>query len=148
LEVNASNGQMVREDLRSKQGMDICAKLSLPSIKAAMISGNIVVIDGLYSFSEYKTLRKEFHDKLVVVAIFCPRKLRYARLEIRKERPLTIFEAEMRDYAEIERIEKGGPIAMADYVIINDTTFEHFFHSIDQFFDKHLSELLSECSED
>jgi dephospho-CoA kinase len=36
-------------------------------------------------------------------------------------RPLTPDEAKKRDYSEIENIEKGGPIAMADYTIINES---------------------------
>ena len=36
---------------------------------------------------------------------------------------MTSEQAKSRDYAEIENIEKGGPIAMADYTLINiDTT--------------------------
>jgi len=36
-----------------------------------------------------------------------------------RSRPFTTEEAKARDYAEIENIEKGGPIAMADFAIIN-----------------------------
>ena len=36
-----------------------------------------------------------------------------------RNRPFTIKEAKARDYAEIENLEKGGPIAMADYTILN-----------------------------
>ena len=35
-------------------------------------------------------------------------------------RPLSAEDARKRDYAEIENIEKGGPIAMADYTIVNE----------------------------
>ena len=35
-------------------------------------------------------------------------------------RKLTKEEAAKRDYAEIENIEKGGPIAMADFTFINE----------------------------
>ena len=37
-------------------------------------------------------------------------------------RPLSKEQAKARDYAEIENIEKGGPIAMADIMIINEST--------------------------
>ena len=39
-------------------------------------------------------------------------------------RPLTKDQARARDYAEIENIEKGGPIAMADIVITNESSEE------------------------
>jgi len=65
---------------------------------------------------------------MVVVAVYAPPKLRYARISKRKvdrnddslrNRTFTKQEAESRDYAEIENIEKGGPIAMADYTLVN-----------------------------
>ena len=37
----------------------------------------------------------------------------------REVRPLTNEQAEARDIAEIENLEKGGPIAMADHFIMN-----------------------------
>jgi hypothetical protein len=40
-----------------------------------------------------------------------------ARREIR---PLTEAESNSRDIAEIENLNKGGPIAIADYLLVND----------------------------
>jgi dephospho-CoA kinase len=94
--------------------------MTLPLIKAKLLEHQLVVLDGLYSFSEYKTLKKEFNNELMVVGIFTPKAVRYERLTLRRERPLTLAEAELRDFSEIEKIEKGGPIAMADFTIIND----------------------------
>jgi dephospho-CoA kinase len=45
-------------------------------------------------------------------------------LSTRKTRPLTAEEVTKRDYAEIENIEKGGPIANADYTLVNDKNKE------------------------
>ena len=120
LAITPENEQMVREDIRENFGMDVCAQRSLPLIKSKLLSHQLLVIDGLYSLSEYKTLKKEFHDELLVLAIFTPKRERYARLTLRQERPLTIPEAQRRDEMEIEKIEKGGPIALADLTIIND----------------------------
>ena len=47
---------------------------------------------------------------------------RYARLAGRLNRRLTLEEAASRDKAEIENSNKGGPIAMADFTIINETS--------------------------
>jgi dephospho-CoA kinase len=46
--------------------------------------------------------------------------------------PSTFAEAEQRDYAEIENVEKGGPIAIADYTIVNDGTRKGLFLAMDK----------------
>lgn len=124
LELNPANERIVREDLRRKEGMDVCARRSLPKLQNLLRGHETVVIDGLYSWSEYRTLREQLGPQLIVILVFTPRWLRYERLQKRKVRPLTIHEAELRDFQEIENLEKGGPIAVADYVIINDDTEE------------------------
>ncbi len=120
LEVNEPNERAVREELRRTHGMGAFALLSLPAIEAALEAGQRVLIDGLYSFSEYKILKKKFGDGLLLLAVFTPRRLRYSRLARRTVRPLTLEEAVSRDYSEIENLEKGGPIALADYTLVND----------------------------
>jgi dephospho-CoA kinase len=47
-------------------------------------------------------------------------------------RPLSHEEAEARDFAEIENLEKGGPIAMADFTLQNDETMEKLHSEIDK----------------
>jgi len=118
--ITPENERIVREEFRNNEGMDVMAKRALPYLKEAQKSHSHLVIDGLYSFSEYKTLQAELGAEMVVVAIVCPRELRYQRLAQRTERPLTPQEAEQRDYQEIETLEKGGPIAIADFTILND----------------------------
>lgn len=120
LPITPHNEQMVREEIRRTHGMDVCAKMTLPLIKAKLLEPQLVIIDGLYSFSEYKTLKKEFNDELLVLAIVTPKAIRYERLTLRQERPLTKAEAEKRDFMEIEKIEKGGPIAIADLTLLNE----------------------------
>ena len=78
-----------------------------------------LVFDGLYTWTEYKALKHEFPGELTVVAVVAPKHIRHHRLTQRPIRPLTIEEANHRDWAEIENIEKGGPIAIADYYIDN-----------------------------
>lgn len=121
-EVTPQNERIVREEIRAREGMDAYARRALPIIHAMLADHRVAVIDGLYSFSEYRTLKAEFGPQLVVVAVACDRALRYARLAARPERPLTPQEAEARDLAEIESLEKGGPIAIADFTILNNTT--------------------------
>lgn len=125
------NEKAVREDLRQKLGMDAIAQLALPPLRAYAAKGENCAIDGIYSFSEYKALKREFGKDLVVVAIITPRGLRYERLSGRPVRPLSAEEAEARDYAEVERIEKGGPIALADHYILNDGPPEQLHAAVD-----------------
>jgi dephospho-CoA kinase len=132
LEVNEKNERVVREELRHEHGMGAFALLSLPKIEALLAEGKRVLIDGLYSFSEYKILKEKYGNSLLVVAVFTPRALRYERLGRREERPLTLKEAVSRDYSEIENIEKGGPIALADYTLVNDGTQEELIQQLDQ----------------
>ncbi len=119
LEVNEKNEKTVREDLRKQHGMGAYATLNIPKISERLEKGN-VIIDGLYSWSEYKILKERFKDELAVLAVFTPKSVRYERLGQRAVRPLSPAECEGRDYSEVENLEKGGPIAMADYTVIND----------------------------
>ncbi|MCU0511352.1 MAG: AAA family ATPase [Anaerolineae bacterium] len=120
LPVTPENERIVREEFRAQEGMDAIARRALPSLRQALTQQRVIVIDGLYSFSEYRTLHQEPGAAMLVVAIVAPRALRYARLAGRPVRPLTHEEAERRDWQEIERLEKGGPIAIADYTLVND----------------------------
>lgn len=129
--INPENERIVREELRANEGMDVMAKRSLPKLQAALAEHGSVVIDGLYSFSEYKTLMRDLGAEMTVVAIICDRDLRYSRLTDRADRPLTRDEAVERDVREIEKLEKGGPIAMADYTLINNGSSEDLLTALD-----------------
>lgn len=121
--LNEANEKMVREEFREKYGMQAYATLNLPKIKEALKNNN-VIIDGLYSWSEYKVLEEKFGERINVLAVVSPRKARYERLAERPVRPLTYEETKSRDYSEIENLEKGGPIAIADYTVLNDGSIE------------------------
>lgn len=129
--INPRNEQIVREELRANEGMDVMARRALPSLTAAFADHDCIIIDGLYSWAEYKTLKKELDAELFVIAIVSPRRDRYARLANRPERPLTWEEAEARDYREIESLEKGGPIAVADYTLVNDRDAQSLLDRLD-----------------
>src|SRR5690349_8123444 len=53
LPLNPENERVVREEFRANEGMDAIAKRALPHLKTALITHSSIVIDGLYSFSEY-----------------------------------------------------------------------------------------------
>ena len=131
LEVNEENERKVREGLRKEHGMAAYAILNLPKFDKFLETSNVVG-DGLYSWDEYKILKEKYGDKMSVIAVYSPPQVRYGRLEKRGKkndekqrfRSSTKEEGKSRDYAEIENSDKGGPIAMADFTIINTGTSE------------------------
>lgn len=123
LTLDEANERKVREQLRREHGMAAYALLNRPRIDAALKMAP-VVIDGLYSWEEYLFLKDCYRDDFIVVAVWASPKERYSRLRRRPVRPLTPPEAASRDRAEIENLNKGGPIAMADYTVINQSSLE------------------------
>jgi len=119
LPVNEFNERAVREELRERQGMAAMAVLSIPKIEAAVKQGKNVLIDGLYSWEELLVLREKFPE-LKVIAVYASPSSRYKYLAKRNHRRLSIQEAKARDRSEIENLNKGGPIAMADYTVSNE----------------------------
>lgn len=128
----AESERAVREDLRARHGMAAMAHLALPRLSQLRAENEHVGIDGLYSYSEYRALKQAFGADLALVAIVAPRALRYQRLSQRPKRALSPAEAIARDHAEIENLEKGGPIALADVYIPNDGNMAVFSRDIDR----------------
>jgi len=140
LEPTEENEKPIREELRKKYGPGAFATLNIPKFDKALKNGNVIG-DGLYSWSEYKILKDKYGENLIVIAVYSPPKLRYERLSERatrhgddpkmKYRSSTPEAAKIRDFAEIENIEKGGPIAMADYTILNTGTLSDAYTQIE-----------------
>jgi dephospho-CoA kinase len=139
-----ANERPIREEFRKKYGMAAYAILNLPKFKELLKNGDTLG-DGLYSFEEYKVLKKEFGDNFITIAVYAPPELRYKRLAERKikkddkdlrNRPATRDEAETRDYSEIENLNKGGTIAMADYTIVNTKDIEYFNSQLAEIYDQ------------
>jgi dephospho-CoA kinase len=120
---NEANERRIREDLRSTHGMAAYALLNLPRIDAALERSDVVV-DGLYSWEEYVLLKERYSERLVTLAVVASPRTRQERLSSRPVRPLTPDELASRDRSEIEKINKGGPIAMADITLINEDSLE------------------------
>jgi len=135
LELNEKNERQARESLRKQYGMDAYARLSLPRIDAALKTSDVVV-DGLYSWEEYIYLKEHYGEDFLVVAVWSSPEARYARLGTRKIRPLTPQEAASRDRAEIENLNKGGPISLADYTVLNDSTMADIKTQVERIIEK------------
>jgi dephospho-CoA kinase len=124
LELSEENERFVREFLRKQYGMAAYAKLNLPRIDETLKQSS-VVIDGLYSWEEYTFLKNYYREDFYVVAVLASPETRYSRLTSRSSRRLTLDEASGRDVAEVENLNKGGPIAMADFAIINESSLRN-----------------------
>lgn len=132
IEKTWDNQQQFREEIRRREGKDFVIKRVIKNIHDLINAGqNKIVLDGLYTWSEYKLLKHEFPGQVVVIAIVTPKYLRYQRMAKRIERPMQPHEVDRRDWSEIENLEKGGPIAIADYFIINDGSLEQLHQKID-----------------
>ena len=132
IEKTWDNQQQFREEIRRREGKDFVIKRGIKNIHDLINAGqNKIVLDGLYTWSEYKFLKHEFPGQVVVIAIVTPKYLRYQRMAKRIERPMQPHEVDQRDWSEIENLEKGGPIAIADYFIINDGSLEQLHQKID-----------------
>jgi dephospho-CoA kinase len=131
MSITEENERSVREGLREQHGPDAYARLLLPEIVDGLAQ-DPTVVDGLYSWAEYRFLRNQLGRRLFVVALFTPRMQRYRRLAARPHRPLSMEQAEERDFAEIEHLQKGGPIAIADYTLINSGSRDDLFGSVDE----------------
>ena len=125
IERTADSEREFRENFRAEKGKDVVANTIVEQIKHLEAAGqHRIIADGLYSWTEYLVLKKAFPGELTLVAIVAPRHLRYRRLAERVSRPYTSTESHERDIKEIENLEKGGPIAIADHYIINDGSVE------------------------
>lgn len=132
IEWTEANEKKFREEIREREGKDFVVKRIIQQLHDLVDAGQRrIVADGIYSWTEYKAMKKEFPGELTVVAVVAPKRIRHHRLTTRPIRPLTNDEANTRDWAEIENLEKGGPIAIADYFLHNDRDLETFQAEID-----------------
>lgn len=132
LDDTPENERYMREKLRADEGKDVIVNRIVKQINDLIDAGqHRIIADGLYSWTEYKILKREFPGELTVVAIVAPKHLRHHRLASRPVRPLTPAQANERDWSEIENLEKGGPIAIADHTIINNKDMDHLHRQLD-----------------
>lgn len=120
LEITPANEKIMRLKLREELGRDVIVNKIVEQINGLVAAGQRrIIADGLYTWTEYKILKKHFPTELKLIALVPPKSLRHKRISSRGERGMTIAEVNDRDYNEIEQLEKGGPIAIADYFVVN-----------------------------
>lgn len=131
LEINEANERKMREELRATFGMGAYAVKNMPKIKEFFKTSS-VIIESLYSWEEYLIMKQEFGDAFKVLAIFSSFSSRADRMAGRPLRPLTAAELESRDKSQIENLHQAGPIARADWTIINEGSQQELFGKIDE----------------
>ncbi len=125
IEYSPDNEREFREMIRRTEGKDWVVRQAIAETKDLISAGQKrIVLDGVYSWTEYKQLKHEFPGDLTFIAVVTSKPLRYERVSKRPERPFDGTKIRERDISEIENLEKGGPIAAADYYILNDGTVE------------------------
>jgi len=135
LEINEKNEKKTREEIRAKLGMGAYAILSIPKIKE-LYEESSVLVESLYSWEEYLEMKKEFGDAFETLAILSSPEIRIKRLGSRPVRPLKREEVISRDYAQIENAHQAGPIARADFFVVNESTKEDLYKQIDEIIKK------------
>jgi len=131
IEINEANERKMRESIRARLGMGAYAILNIPKIQELYKNGNVIV-ESLYSWEEYLEMKKEFGDSFKVLAIYSNPETRISRMANRPIRPLNREDMISRDYAQIENSHQAGPIARADWTIVNEGTKEDLYKQIDQ----------------
>ncbi|MBO7560557.1 AAA family ATPase [Candidatus Saccharibacteria bacterium] len=132
IERTADSERAFREKIRAEEGNDWVVRQVIAEVKDLINAGQKrIVLDGVYSWTEYKTIKHEFPGCTTFIAIVATKKLRYARVAERVVRPFNAQEIRERDQTEIENLEKGGPIAAADYYILNDGTIDDLKNGLD-----------------
>lgn len=115
-----SVGQLANLD-RQRYGFDIWAKRAMEKMY-----GNIFMIDGCRSMDEVRAYRN-ISDDVNIVGIFASPATRYDRLvkRGRDDAPKNIEEFQARDTRELGW-GLGETMALADYMIINESSLEDF----------------------
>lgn len=130
LPLGEANERMVREEFRDKMGPAAMGVANLPKIKEAFATSSVIV-ESLYSWEEYLLMKKEFGDAFKVLGLYSSFATRAARMAKRPIRPLSAEDLDSRDTSQIENLHQAGPIARADWMIVNEGTLEELFNAVD-----------------
>lgn len=132
IEITPDNERAFREKIRAEEGNDWVVRQVIAEIRDLVAAGQKkIVLDGVYSWTEYKTLKHEFPGCVTFLAVVVAKHLRHKRVGMRAVRPFNTQEIQERDSSEIEKLEKGGPIAAADYYVLNEGTVDNLKTDVD-----------------
>lgn len=128
---DASVGTLANEE-RRRYGKDVWAKRTIQ-----FVGGKTVCIDGSRNPEEIDAFKKAFGEDLKVVAIHSSPKTRHERLKARgrHDSPQSEAEFDVRDRRELTW-GLGEVIALADFMIVNESTTEELRKRICDLLDK------------
>lgn len=136
LPLTEANERQYRENLRKELGMAAYAIKIEPHLREAFRSGSsfrsgseCIILDGLYSWEEYIYLKAKFPE-LKLLGIYARPEIRRRRLLKRPVRPLNQTQAKERDFNELKNLNKAEPIALADYLVINEGSIAAFHQAL------------------
>jgi len=121
--------------LREIYGDGVVARLSVEELETGKY--DLVGFDGVRSLAEVEEFRRLLGDNIYIVAIHSPPKLRYKRMmeRMRADDSKELSDLIRRDKDELS-FGIGNVIAMADYVIVNDSTYEEFKRKSNEIIDR------------
>ncbi len=124
LEPTPENIGKIMLQLREEEGTATVAKRCTPKIENAKTG--IVFVDGVRSLNEVDEFKKHFQN-FALIAIHSSPETRFQRLSKRKrsDDPKGWGVFSQRDLRELS-VGQGDVIAVADYLIVNEGTYEEF----------------------
>ena len=120
--------------MREEEGEAVIAKRCIPKIGKA--KSDLVVIDGIRSLHEVEEFRR-FFPNFIILAVHTSPKTRFERLFKRKrsddpKKWATFLERDMREL----KVGLGHVIALADYLIVNESSKAEFEEKVKGFLEK------------
>ncbi|AHC51564.1 hypothetical protein SUSAZ_06140 [Sulfolobus acidocaldarius SUSAZ] len=108
--------------MREIFGKGVVAKLCIEKLNG---TEDVVVIDGVRNWEEIEEFEKV--GKVIIIAVHASRSIRYSRLmnRGREDDSTSLHDLMKRDFDELQ-MGIGTVIALADYVITNDSSIEEF----------------------
>jgi dephospho-CoA kinase len=124
LKLTPENVGKVMVRLREEKGQEVVAKRCIPKISNT--NADFVLVDGIRSLIEVQEFKKSFKN-FALVAVHSSPETRFGRVFRRKRSDdPSIWEVfHERDLRELS-VGQGNVIAMADYMIANEGTFEEY----------------------
>lgn len=133
LELTPENVGKIMLQLREEEGPTAIARRCIPKIER--VKTNIVLVDGVRSLHEVDEFKKCFGN-CMIIAVHSSPEARFQRLSRRKRsddpKGWNVFcERDLRELS----VGQGSVIAMADFMIVNEGTYEQFKVKVQEILD-------------
>ncbi len=130
LELSDTNVGGIANEEREKHGFGIWAEKTVP-----LVSGDVVLIDGIRGDTELEVFRRAFGGDIMVVGIHSSPKTRYDRIKSRNRGDATM---DWESFCQRDKRELkwgiGYALALSDHILVNEGTLEEFLDKIRELF--------------